>query len=139
MSTYVREKVLRIPYEKTGWQHRFKDVDAAREYCEQNFKSLFEYGKVGKFQFAPTESTFIDFVIEREYDANDGEWGKVRELYQNEFNIFARLFAQIMPAAEFSAIRVVEFCWYNCSEADDYYEYSEDPFYKEITYEHSVL
>ena len=36
MSTYVREKVLRIPYEKTGWQHRFKDVDAAREYCEQN-------------------------------------------------------------------------------------------------------
>ena len=139
MSTYVREKVFRIPYEKTGWQHRFKDVDAAREYCEQNFKSLFEHGKVGKFQFAPTESTFIDFVIEREYDANDGEWGKVRELYQTEFNIFARLFAQIMPAAEFSAIRVVEFCWYNCSEADDYYEYSEDPFYKEITYEHSVL
>lgn len=139
MSTYVREKVLRIPYEKTGWQQRFKDVDAAREYCEQNFKSLFEYGKVGKFQFAPTESTFIDFVIEREYDANDGEWGRVRELYQTELNIFARLFAQIMPAAEFSAIRVVEFCWYNCSEADDYYEYSEDPFYKEITYEHSVL
>lgn len=139
MSTYVREKVLRIPYEKTGWQHRFEDVDAAREYCEQNFKSLFEYGKVGKFQFAPTESPFIDFVIEREYDASDGEWGKVRELYQTEFNIFARLFAQIMPAAEFSAIRVVEFCWYNCSEADDYYEYSEDPFYKEITYEYSVL
>ena len=129
-----REKVLRIPYEKTGWQHRFEDVDAAMEYCEQNFKSLFEYGKVGKFQFAPTENTFIDFVIEREYDAADGEWGKVRELYQTEFNIFARLFAQIMPAAEFSAIRVVEFCWYNSSEADDYYEYSEDPFYKEITY-----
>lgn len=139
MSTFVREKVLRIPYDKTGWQYSFEDVDAAREYCEQNFKSLFDYGKVGKFQFAPTESPFIDFVIEREYDADDGEWGKVRELYQTEFNTFSRLFAQIMPAAEFSAIRVVEFCWYNCSEADDYYEYSEDPFYKEITYEHSIL
>ena len=37
MSTYVREKVLRIPYEKTGLQHRFVDPDDAREYFEKNF------------------------------------------------------------------------------------------------------
>lgn len=133
MSTYVREKVLRIPYENTGWQLRFKDPEAAREYCEENFCEFFGHGKVGKFQFSPTERTFIDFVVEREYDADAGEWGKVRELYQTEFNTFARVFAQIMPAAEFSAIRVVEFCWYNCTEADDYYEYTTDSFYKEIT------
>jgi len=132
MSTFVREKVLRIPYENTGWQHRFSDPEAAKEYCEANFSNLFGHGKVGKFQFSPTERTFIDFVIDREYDADVGEWGKVREFYQTEFNTFARLFAQIMPAAEFSAIRVVEFCWYNCTEADDYYEYDEDPFYREI-------
>ncbi len=133
MSTYVREKVLRIPYEKTGWQHRFKDPEAARDYCEENFKDLFNYGTVGEFQFAPTESTFIDFVIEREYDADEGEYGKVRDLYPTELNTFSKLFAQIMPDADFTAIRVVEFCWYNCCEADDYYEYTDDPFYKEIT------
>ena len=37
MSTYVREKVLRIPYEKTSWQYRFKDPEAARDYCDENF------------------------------------------------------------------------------------------------------
>ena len=140
MSTFVREKVLRIPYEKTGWQHRFEDVEAARDYCEKNLKEFFDFSKkTKKFQFAPTDSSFIDYVIEHEYDADDGEWGKVRELYQTEFNTFARLFAQIMPDAEFSAIRVVEYCWYNCTEAEDYYEYKDDPFYKEITYEHSIL
>ena len=64
MSTFVREKVLRIPYENTGWQHRFSDPEDAKEYCEANFSNLFGYGKVGKFQFSPTERTFIDFVID---------------------------------------------------------------------------
>lgn len=132
MSTYVREKVLRIPYEKTGFQHRFSDPDEARDYLEENFAELFDYAEVGKFQFAPTESQFIDFVVEYEYDAN-GEFGKVRELYQSEYNKYSRVFAQIMPDAEFSAIRVVEFCWYNCCEAPDYYDYEKDDFYNEIT------
>ena len=64
MSTYVREKVLRIPYEKTGLQHRFADPDEAREYFEKNFAELFDYSAVGKFQFAPTESVFIDYVVD---------------------------------------------------------------------------
>ena len=131
MSTYVREKVLRIPYEKTGLPHRFADPDDAREYFEKNFAELFGYSTIGKFQFAPTESVFIDYVVDYEYDA-DGEFGKVRELYQSEFNKFARIFAEVMPEAEFSAIRVVEFSWYNCCEAPDYYNYDDDSFYDEI-------
>ena len=133
MSTYVREKVLRIPYEKTGLQYRFTDPEAARDYFEDNFAELFDYGTVGKFQFAPTESEFIDYVVDYEYDAQ-GEFGKVRELYQSEFNKAARLFAQIMPDAEFSAIRLVEFSWYNCSEAPDYYSQKKDKFYNEIEF-----
>lgn len=132
MSTYVREKVLRIPYEKTGLQYRFADPGAAEEYLEENFADLFDYAEVGKFQFAPTDSPYIDFVVEYESDA-DGEFGKVRELYSSEFNKYSRVFAQIMPDAEFSAIRVVEFCWYNCCEAPDYYDYEKDSFYNEIT------
>ena len=134
MSTYVREKVLRIPYDKTGLQHRFRDPDEASDYFEENFPNLFDYAKVGKFQFAPTDSQFIDFVLDYEYDA-DGEYGKIRELYQSEYNKAARVFAQIMPEAEFSAIRLVEFCWYNCCEAPDYYDYEDDDFYEEITLE----
>jgi hypothetical protein len=40
-----------------------------------------------------------------------------------------------MPDAEFSAIRLVEFCWYNCCEAPDYYDYDEDDFYEELILE----
>lgn len=132
MSTYVREKVLRIPYDKTGFQLRFKSAEEAEDFLEDNFSDLFDYATVGKFQFAPTSAKFIDYVLEYEYDAA-GEFGKVRELYSAEFNKFARVFAQIMPDAEFSAIRVVEFCWYNCCEAPDYYDFKKDPFYREIT------
>lgn len=131
MSTYVREKVLRIPYEKTGLQKRFANCGEARDFLEENHADLFDYATVGKFQFAPTESDFIDYVIDYEYDAY-GEFGKVRELYSSEFNKYARIFAQIMPDAEFSAIRLVEFCWYNGCEAPDYYNAEDDDFYNEI-------
>jgi hypothetical protein len=29
-------------------------------------------------------------------------------------------------------VRLVEFCWYNCSEAPDYYDEENDDFYKEV-------
>lgn len=120
MSTYVSETVLRIPYEKTGWQTQFANVEAAREHFEETFPDLFDYATEGKFQFAPTESDFIDYVVGYNSDAM-GEYGKVRELLPVEKTVYYPIFAKIMPDADFSAIRIVEFCWYNCTEAPDYY------------------
>jgi hypothetical protein len=132
MSTYVREKVLRIPYDQTSLQYRFADPEDARDYLEKNFKELFDYGTVGKFQFAPTETLFLDYVLEREYDADYGEFGKTRALYGNEEERFAHIFCQLIPDINMSKVRLVEFCWYNCTEAPDYYDELKDPFYQEI-------
>lgn len=131
MSTYVSETVLRIPYERTGLQTKFADVKEAHKHLEETFPDLFDYGTERKFQFAPTESTFIDYVVNYDSDAM-GEYGKVRDLYPAEKAVYYPIFAKVMPEAEFDAIRVVEFCWYNCTEAPDYYSYEEDGFYKEL-------
>ena len=141
MSTYVREKVLRIPKDKINFEgiiqkikEKFPGKDAMDDlgyYIEETFPDLFYYGKKNKFQLAPTCELFIDYVIEREWDC-DGEYGKIRELYDSEKEKFRPIFQQLDPDVNMDYVRLVEFCWYNCSEAPDYYDLTKDPFYKEL-------
>ena len=141
MSTYVREKVLRIPSDKLDFsfvrnkmKEKFPDEDIDDDfsfYLEDTFPDLFDYGTEGKFQMAPTESSFIDYVIEKEWDA-DGDWGKTRALYDSEKEKFKSLFQQIDPNINMDYVRLVEFCWYNGCEADDYYDETVDSFYKSL-------
>lgn len=141
MSTYVREKVLRIPRHKMNFAHIVRKLEAKFPgedimddlgfYIEDLDDDLFDYGKVNKFQLAPTEEPFIDYVLDYEYDC-DGEYGKVRELYDSEKEKFRPVFQKIDPDINMDYVRLVEFCWYNGCEAPNYYDPQEDPFYKEI-------
>lgn len=148
MSTYVREKVLRLPIE--GFQlEDFKkaitekleplgmsaqDVDDDFLWAmEKAYPDLCGYGDKGKFQWSPTyPRQFIDFVLDYEWDC-DGEYGKVRELYLSEKLKYLPVFQKLLPGLDtMDDVRLVEFCWYNGCEAPDYYELEDDPFYKEI-------
>ena len=70
MSTYVREKVLRIPLHKMNFAHVARKLeekypgedymDDISFYLEGAIPELFGYGDIGKFQFAPTKERFID-------------------------------------------------------------------------------
>jgi hypothetical protein len=80
---------------------------------------------------APTKEAFIDYVLDREWDC-DGDYGKVRELYDSEKEKFRPIFQQLDPDINMDYVRLVEFCWYNGSEAPSYYDPTEDPFYKEL-------
>lgn len=131
MSTYVREKVLRIPLDKLNLTFSDEEMYDLGYSFEQRFKGIYEYGKIGKFQLAPTESLFIDFVLDREYDA-DGEYGKTRALSDREKAKYLPVFQQIDPSVNMDFVRLVEFCWYNGCEADDYYDEVNDPFYDEV-------
>lgn len=141
MSTYVKEKVLRIPRDKFNFTHiikkleeQFPDEDIMDDlgcYIENVFPDLFDYGTKNKFQLAPTEEEFIDYVLDREWDC-DGDYGKVRDLYESEKEKFKPIFQQLDPDINMDYVRLVEFCWYNGSEAPDYYEITDDPFYKEL-------
>ena len=141
MSTYVREKVLRIPRHKLNFAHIMRNLeekfpgedimDDLGYYIEKAFSDLFDYGTKNRFQLAPTEENFIDYVIDYERDC-DGEYGKVRDLYESEKEKFRTIFQQLDPDINMDYVRLVEFCWYNCSEAPDYYDVVNDPFYDEV-------
>ena len=131
MSTYVREKVLRIPLEKLNLSFTEDEMDDLGWSIEQRFKDIWGYGDIGKFQFAPTESYFVDFVLDYEYDAC-GEFGKTRELSARERDKYRPMFQKINPAVDMAFVRLVEFCWYNGCEAPDYYSEEKDEFYNEV-------
>ena len=142
MSTYVREKVLRIPIEDINYenfinifQKKYPDQDVKDDiayYFEKELPDLFGYGDINKFQFSPTyPRSFIDYVLEYEYDC-DGDYGKVRELYDSEKEKFKSIFQRLYDDVDMNKVRLVEFCWYNGCEAPDYYEFKDDPFYKEL-------
>ena len=140
MSTYVREKVLRIPRHKMNFAHivrkleeKFPGEDIMNDlgFYIEDLDDLFDYGEVNKFQLAPTEEPFIDYVLDYEYDC-DGEYGKVRDLYDSEKEKFRPIFQQLDPDINMDYVILVEFCWYNGCEAPNYYDPMEDEFYKEL-------
>ena len=142
MSTYVREKVLRIPVEKLDFSFiksaikaKFPNKDIEDDfsyYLEATFPDMFDYATVGKFQMAPTETEYIDYVLDREDDADGGDYGKTRALYESEQMKYLPIFQKVDPNIDMNFVRLVEFCWYNCCEAEDYYDDTEDPFYNEV-------
>lgn len=125
MSAYVKTKVIRIPFEDTGLVGDLYNF----EYNENWGNSV-----VGKFSPSPTESPFVDFVLEYEHDSDSGEYGKVRDLYPSEVSAWEPIFKKEMPNCDMSKAKLVEFCWYNCCEAPDYYAdiASKDSFFKEV-------
>ena len=141
MSTYVRHKVLRIPMQfvdmtmiENGIKAQFPDENIKNDYewyLERAYPELFDYATVGKFQMSPTTTPFLDYMIDYEYDA-DGEYGKTRALYDSEKEKYKPIFQKVDPNINMDLVRLVEYCWYNCSEADDYYDDTEDPFYDAV-------
>lgn len=141
MSTYVREKVLRIPmgridmsYIKSIITQKYPDENHEDDfgwYLESALPDVFDYATIGKFQIAPTEENYIDYVLEYEWDA-DGEYGKTRALYDSEKMKYESIFQKIDPNINMDYVRLVEFCWYNCCEAPDYYDDENDSFYDEV-------
>jgi hypothetical protein len=123
MSDYCRQKVLRVPCEFYGIKKRL---------LEEKHEELFGYGDIGKFQCAPTETDYIDYVLDYEYGEDCGEYGKQRPLYDSEKEKYAPIFRQIIPNIDMRHVRLVEYCWYNCCEAPDYYDDIDDPFYYEV-------
>lgn len=104
MSAYQKQKVLRFPME--GDLYEF----------EQKHAKFFSYGAAGTFQIAPTIKNYIDYVLTSNYDG-DGEYRKTRALTENEKEKYRPIWEQILPGIDMNQVRLVEFCWYGCSEA----------------------
>ncbi len=127
MSSYVKMKTIRLPFENTGLPGTPYDYDTTGNERWGTYD-------VNKFSAAPTERPFVDYVLEYDHDSDYGEYGKVRDLYPSELEAWSPIFKSEMPNCDMNKARIVEFCWYNCSEAPDYYatDGDSDPFFKEV-------
>ena len=86
------------------------------------------------FEVAPTYEFFIDYNLPYS-NYGDGDWGKVRKLYDSEYNKYEKIFNELFSyqlRLYPTDLRVVEYCWYDATEAPDYFDETEDDFYKEV-------
>lgn len=119
MSDYSRSKVIRMKATK-------EELGVSRVYdLEDKYPELFGISDVGKFETAPTEEEFIDYVLYHTYGEECGDFGFVRELTEKELEKYIPIFQQIYPEVTKDNLRYVDYCFYNCSEAPDYWEIDE--------------
>lgn len=126
MSDYCHKKVIRMKIDKEQACRLLKVP--INLYIEDSLKYPFEV--------APTEEFFIDYVLLSE-DSDMDEFGRVRPLYDSEYKKYERIFNEAFGyqlRCYPSDFRVVEYCWYTCSEAPDYFndESYHDNFYDEV-------
>lgn len=127
MSDYKYEKVVR--YKLNIKELGLNDIYDLEELHSDKFGCG---GEVGKFDIAPTEEPFIDFVLAESYGEECGDYGRSRKLSEKELEKYVDKFSEILPNINPDNFRVVEFCWYNCSEAPGYFDEIENEFFKEV-------
>lgn len=134
MSDYVHEKCLRVPAEKVVTLLPEEDMEDAIYRIESENRAVFnDYKKPGEyFQLAPVSGVFFDYVLFSDYGADCGEFTKHRALYDTEKAKYLPVFQQVFPNINMDHVRLVEYCWYNCSEAPDCYDDTNDDFYNEV-------
>ena len=137
MSDYDKRKVLRIPISEDDKNAILKKYNIDDIYDLEYIDTLedkFSYGEICNFNIAPTERLFLDYNLETSYGNECGDWGRNRALTDIEREKYAPMFLEIYDGFNPEDIRLVEFCWYNCSEAPDYYDEGSTPdnFYDEV-------
>lgn len=120
MSDYYHEKVIRMRpnLERIGIESVWDLED------KEEIKDLFSHkasDRSNYMEVAPTEENFVDYVLYDEL-GQSAEFGMSRMLTEEEVEKYLPLFQRIDKDVTAADLRFVDFCWYNCTEAPDYFE-----------------
>ena len=126
MSDYCHRKAVRLRIDK---KTAFRIFNVSDEW------DLRETLEKTPFEIAPTYELFIDYNLPVN-PYGEGTWGKTRELYPAELRKYSLIFAEKFPheLLDRNSLRLVEYCWYDGSEAPDYFDETtvHDNFYDEV-------
>ena len=127
MSDYVHNKVIRMRIDENVLKEKFGVVDKYDLEFIKEFKDLFSWNKPdgskkAYMEIAPTEEDFLDYVIYTTYGDESSDFGLVRYLTDEEALKYLPFFKRINENVTKEDLRFVDFCWYNCCEAPDYFE-----------------
>lgn len=129
MSDYERNKALRVPLAKYGYEEDPYKIESENPAAFNR-----RYGVHEKyFEITGTDGpTYLDYILESDWGTDVGEFAKSRALSQKEKEKYLGTFQQLIPNINMDDVRLVEYCWYNCCEPMDIYDETSDPFYEEV-------
>lgn len=121
---YIKAVRCKVALEKLGVESIFD--------LEDKFPDLFDMHLPNRFEKAVVEEEeYLDYILEDHISDDSGDWGRARLLSDSEATKYLALFSQVYPDVSKEDLRVVEFVWYDCSEAPLYFD-EKDSFYDEI-------
>lgn len=130
MSDYVKRKVIRLPFPKSLIEKL--EVDNCWEcegYLKEKFGILWQrYGQSGNyFDIECTDSNYyLDYIVSKSYE--EGEYGFAWYLNEEDINKYKPLFDKGGFEYDVKDLRKVCYCYYNGTDAPDYYEPTEITF-----------
>ncbi len=92
-----------------------------------NAEGFIDYGGTKNY------NQYLAYTLDSDYGAESGEFGRSRFLKPSEQEKYKELFSEVIPEdlIDPSLFKYVDYCYYNCCEADDYYV-KKDSFEEEI-------
>lgn len=133
MSDYVRNKQVLYPVTKELLEKlNCKDIyDLEDKFIplDSNLKTegFVDYEGTGDY------NNYLALELFHDYGAGDGDFGRARFLKPAEQEKYKKLFSKVIPEdlIEPTLFKYVDYCYYNCCEADDYYV-KKDGFEEDI-------
>lgn len=132
MSDYVRNKQVLYPVTKELLEklncYNIYDLED-RSPLGSNFiiEGFVDYSGTKNY------NQYLAYELDSDYGVESGEFGRSRFLKPSEQEKYKKLFSEVIPEdlIEPTLFKYVDYCYYNCCEADDYYV-KKDSFEEEI-------
>lgn len=128
MSDYERNKQVLYPVTKELLE-KLNCNDIYKFPAKSNFtiEGFVDYSGTKNY------NRYLAYTLDRDYGAESGEFGRSRFLKPSEQEKYKELFSEVIPEdlIDPSLFKYVDYCYYNCCEADDYYV-KKDSFEEEI-------
>lgn len=132
MSDYVRNKQVLYPVTK----ELLKKLNCDDIYdLEEKFPARSKFEAEGFIDYSGTKNynQYLAYELDSDYGTESGEFGRARFLKPAEQEKYKKIFSDVIPEdlIDPSLFKYVDYCYYNCCEADDYYV-KKDSFEEEI-------
>ena len=130
MSDYVRNKQVLYPVTKELLD-RLNIIDI----FDLDFSRGSKFRAEGFIDYDGTKdyNKYLAYELDSDYGVESGEFGRSRFLKPSEQEKYKKLFSEVIPEdlIDPSLFKYVDYYYYNCCEADDYYV-KKDSFEEEI-------
>ena len=132
MSDYVRNKQVLYPVTK----ELLEKLNCNDIYdLEGRFSAGSKFAAEGFIDYSGTGdyNKYLAYELSSTYGGESGDFGRSRFLKPSEQEKYKKIFSEIIPEnlIDPTLFKYVDYCYYNCCEANDYY-IKKDSFEDEI-------